>query len=75
MSTTVMLLMGGLGFFLAMGLMRWTMRQSRRPRYDGIQWRGIDWSRGRDEEGDAQDAKDDEPGASGGEPGAPADRD
>jgi hypothetical protein len=48
MSTTVIMVIAALGFFLAMGLMRWTLRQSRRD-YQGIQWRGIDWSRGRED--------------------------
>jgi Trk-type K+ transport system membrane component len=42
MSTTVIMVIGGVGFFVAMGLMRWTWRQSRRRPYGGIQWRGID---------------------------------
>lgn len=31
-------------FFLAMFLMRWTLRASRRGRPEGVRWRGIDWS-------------------------------
>jgi hypothetical protein len=31
-------------FFMAMFLMRWTLRQSQRGRPDGVRWRGIDWT-------------------------------
>jgi len=32
-----------IGIFVALILMRWTLRMSRRER-DGLRWRGIDWT-------------------------------
>jgi len=50
-------LIGAIGIFLAMVLMRMTYRTARRERPDGIRWRGIQWSK--DEESDEK--SDDEP--------------
>ncbi len=44
MSTTTMIIVG-LGFVVAMYLMRRTAAGARRDRPDGIRWRRIDWSR------------------------------
>ena len=45
-----MVLVGSAALMLTMFLMRKTAAGSRRDRDDGIRWRGIDWSRGKDEE-------------------------
>ncbi len=44
MSTSTMII-AGIGFVVAMYLMRRTAAGARRDRPDGIRWRGIDWSR------------------------------
>jgi hypothetical protein len=46
-------LIGAIGIFLAMVLMRMTYRTARRERPDGIRWRGIQWNK--------DDKSDDEP--------------
>ena len=45
-------LIGALGIFIAMVLMRMTYRTARRERPDGIRWRGIQWNRDEPAESD-----------------------
>ena len=49
-------LIGAIGIFLAMVLMRMTYRTARRERPDGIRWRGIQW--GKDEKSDDEPPED-----------------
>lgn len=41
----VMYVVMAIAVFVAMGLMRATLRQARRREYDGIRWRGIQWQK------------------------------
>jgi len=44
-----MVLVGSAALMLTMFLMRRAASGSKRDRADGIRWRGIDWSRGKEE--------------------------
>jgi hypothetical protein len=44
-----MVIVGSAALMLTMFLMRRTAGGARRDKGDGIRWRGIDWSRGKDE--------------------------
>jgi hypothetical protein len=41
-----------LSVFIAMGLMRYTLRIGRRSRTEGIRWKGIQWEKQQDDDDD-----------------------